>query len=194
MNSKLLMRWILGSICLVLVFQTGRLMAQINPNYEDKFIEISLPDSNFILRYVNVLNTEGLTFLASQMKNNEKNFPMMLIIQKKALPLKKALEMYDSVKPEQKKADNYTTEIIKICAQKDSLWRGLDSIQNMRIMYLKQTNTDLMGINKTLSEEYKGAIATAREANKGWSWQGLKDIILGTAAGLAIGLLIGLTR
>jgi hypothetical protein len=194
MKSKLLMRWILGSICLVLVFQTGRLMAQINPNYEDKFIEISLPDSNFILRYVNVLNTEGLTFLASQMKNNEKNFPMMLIIEKKALPLKKALEAYESVKPEQKNVDKYSAELIKICEQKEKAWQGLDSIQNIRVLYLKQANTDLIAINKAISEEYKAAIGTAREANKGWSWQGLKDLILGTAAGLAIGLLIGLAR
>jgi ElaB/YqjD/DUF883 family membrane-anchored ribosome-binding protein len=185
---------LLGLFSLSLMGYTVRLHAQVEPNFEEKFIEISLPDTNYILNYVNVKNTEGLKFLTARIKNNGANFPLMLIKEKEALPLKKLLELYESMKPEQKNVDTYTAEFIKISDEKDKARAGLDSLQNARIAYLKETNADLMDINKTLTVQYKAAISTAKEANKGWSWQGIKDIVMGTAAGLAIGLLIGLTR
>jgi ElaB/YqjD/DUF883 family membrane-anchored ribosome-binding protein len=185
---------LLGLFSLSLMGYTVCLHAQVEPNFEEKFIEISLPDTNYILNYVNVKNTEGLKFLTARIKNNGTNFPLMLIKEKEALPLKKLLELYESMKPEQKNVDTYTAEFIKISDEKDKARAGLDSLQNARIVYLKETNADLMDINKTLTAQYKAAISTAKEANKGWSWQGIKDIVMGTAAGLAIGLLIGLTR
>jgi ElaB/YqjD/DUF883 family membrane-anchored ribosome-binding protein len=194
MFRKQVISTLLGLFSLSLMGYTVRLHAQVEPNFEEKFIEISLPDTNYILNYVHVKNTEGLTFLTARIKNNGANFPLMLIKEKEALPLKKLLELYESMKPEQKNVDTYTAEFIKISDEKDKARAGLDALQNARIAYLKETNADLMDINKTLTVQYKAAISTAKEANKGWSWQGIKDIVMGTAAGLAIGLLIGLTR
>ncbi len=184
--------YLIGLIGLFIASQTVCLRAQVEPNFEEKFVEISLPDTNYILNYVNVRNAEGLRFLTARIKNNGNNFPMMLIKESEALPLKRLLELYESMKPEQKNVAVYTDELIKISEEKDKVRAGLDSIQNIRVSYLKQTNADLMDINKTLTAQYKAAILTAKEANKGWTWQGIKDMILGAAAGLALGLLIGL--
>jgi hypothetical protein len=185
----------LGLLGLSLTVSAVCLSAQVETiNFEEKFVEISLPDTNYILNYMNVKNTDGLKFLTARMKNNATNFPMMMIKERDALPLKRLLELYESIKPEQKVVEQSSTELIKIYEQKETLRRGLDTIQNIRIAQLKQQNLDLMDINKALSNQVKESIATAKYANSGWSWSGIKDIVLGTAAGLAIGLLIGLTR
>jgi ElaB/YqjD/DUF883 family membrane-anchored ribosome-binding protein len=87
--------------------------------------------------------------------------------------------------------DKKHEESAEICAEKEKTWRGLDSIQLLRIANLKQYNSELTGINTTLSAQYKAAISTAKDANKGRFWSGFKDMALGAAAGLVIGFMIG---
>ncbi len=194
MNKQLITKPLTVLFWVLAIGQTPALVAQIKYDFEIKKAVISLPDTNYHLEYMSVLNTEGLRFFADNLKNNAYNFPMMLIKKSESEPLKKIFDTYESIKPQQKIADQSTAEILKICDQKDQAWQGLVAVKDTNIAHLKQQNKDLMDINKAYGEQYKAAITTAHDANKGWSWQGLKDIILGTAAGLAIGLLIGLTH
>ncbi len=194
MDKRLIYKQLAALVWVLSVGQTPSLTAQIKYNFEVKKAIISLPDTNYHLEYVSVLNTEGLKFLADNMKDNAVNFPLMLVKKSESEPLKKIFDTYESIKPQQKEADQATKELLKICDQKEQAYHGLIAVKDTNIAQLKQHNKDLMNINKEYAEQYKAAISTAKDANKGWSWQGIKDLVLGTAAGLAIGLLIGLTH
>ena len=170
-------------------------IGQVEKKPLSKAMEIKIPfdKDTFPMPYVLVYGPEGLVKLATKITDTSK-YPLIVVQSSHAEPFLGVLQIH------LKKTDNLMTlnqqqtDRIAVLEEKERIRKDVDSMQDNRIAYLKKYNTDLKSINDTLCIQYKAAISTAKEANKGWSWQGLKDLILGTAAGLAIGLLIGLTR
>jgi ElaB/YqjD/DUF883 family membrane-anchored ribosome-binding protein len=191
MNKILKIKYLVIFECVVLLGFTTSLSAQTKKNWEQTTINIPLPDKDYKMVLMRVQNTEGLQKVLTTVPNSSEHYPLIVLKEADALSFIAVLQEYKLQGKDQVVVDKKHEEAEVICAEKEKTWRGLDSIQLLRIANLKQYNSELTGINTTLSAQYKAAISTAKDANKGRFWSGFKDMALGAAAGLVIGFMIG---
>lgn len=191
MNKILKIKYLLILECVIMLGFIPQVSAQIKKNYEQTTLNIPLPDKDYKMVLIKVQNTEGLQKVLTAVPNTGEHYPLIVLKEADALSFIAVLQEYKLQGKDQVVVDKKNEESAAICAEKEKTWRGLDSIQLLRIANLKQYNSELTGINTTLSTQYKAAISTAKEANRGRFWSGFKDMALGAAAGLVVGFMIG---
>jgi ElaB/YqjD/DUF883 family membrane-anchored ribosome-binding protein len=186
-------RLILAFMVLILpLFAVGQMEKKLYSKVTEQ--KIPFGKDTFSIPYISVYAPEGLVKLSTKITDTAQYYPLIVIQAGYAEPFLGVLNMHLAHTKTLSDINQKQADRLHVLEEKERTWKDMDTLKNDQITYLKKYNSDLKSINDTFSMQFKIAISTAKEANKGWSWQGFKDLILGTAAGLAIGLLIGLTR
>jgi hypothetical protein len=166
----------------------GKAQVEKRKPYEINKINFPFGSDTFTMSYMRVFSPEGLTFLSTKMLDTSR-YPLYIFQRNDAEPFNGVLKVHLEKTDTLGKLNQILSDRIKVLEEKEKVWITIQTMQEDRVTFMQKYNKDLRDINDTLSGQYKAAISTAKQANKGGLWQAVKDIGLGAAIGALIVLI-----
>ena len=156
--------------------------------YEISKTRLPFGKDTFNMPFIRVLSPLGLERLATKMTDTAR-YPLYLLQKTDAERFMDILQMHLERSDTMGVLTQQLKNRLAVFEEKERVWGDIQTIQNERVVSLQKYIKDLREINDSMSVQFKSALSTAREANKGRLWEALKNVILGAAIGLVIGIL-----
>ena len=156
--------------------------------YEVSKTRLPFGKDTFNMPFIRVLSPLGLERLATKMTDTAR-YPLYLLQKTDAEPFMGILQMHLERSDTMGALTQQLKGRLAVFEEKERVWVDIQTVQNERVASLQRYIKDLRDINDSMSVQFKSALSTAREANKGRLWEALKNVILGAAIGLVIGIL-----